>query len=88
MNSGTELQREHTCCPSFLLNCAKITSYSTPYMQLLCQHLYHAGHIEKIKSRYYVGVQADGKFVPGELGMGLGTVCHLKTQTHLIVSLD
>ena len=82
MNSGTELQREHTCCPSFLLNCAKITSYSTPYMQLLCQHF------EKIKSRYYVGVQADGKFVPGELGMGLGTVCHLKTQTHLIVSLD
>lgn len=31
----------------------------------------HAEHIEKIKSRYYVGVQPDGKFVPGELGMGL-----------------
>ena len=31
----------------------------------------HAEHIEKIKSRNYVGVQPDGKFVPGELGMGL-----------------
>ena len=31
----------------------------------------HAEHIEKIKSRMYVGVRPDGKFVPGELGMGL-----------------
>ena len=31
----------------------------------------HAEHIETIKSRLYVGVQPDGKFVPGELGMGL-----------------
>ena len=31
----------------------------------------HAEHIETIKSRNYVGVQADGHFVPGELGMGL-----------------
>ena len=31
----------------------------------------HAEHIEKIKSRNYVGVQADGTFLPGELGMGL-----------------
>jgi DNA topoisomerase-3 len=31
----------------------------------------HADHIEKIKSRMYVGVQNDGRFVPGELGMGL-----------------
>ena len=31
----------------------------------------HAEHIEKIKARNYVGVQPDGKFVPGELGMGL-----------------
>ncbi|XP_028400889.1 DNA topoisomerase 3-alpha-like [Dendronephthya gigantea] len=31
----------------------------------------HAEHIEKIKARRYVGVQPDGKFVPGELGMGL-----------------
>lgn len=31
----------------------------------------HAEHIEKIKQRNYVGVQPDGKFIPGELGMGL-----------------
>lgn len=31
----------------------------------------HAEHIETIKSRLYVGVQPDGSFVPGELGMGL-----------------
>lgn len=31
----------------------------------------HAEHIETIKSRLYVGVRNDGKFVPGELGMGL-----------------
>ena len=31
----------------------------------------HAEHIEKIKARRYVGVQPDGKFIPGELGMGL-----------------
>ncbi|XP_078691459.1 DNA topoisomerase 3-alpha-like isoform X1 [Branchiostoma floridae x Branchiostoma belcheri] len=31
----------------------------------------HAEHIETIKSRMYVGVQQDGRFVPGELGMGL-----------------
>ena len=31
----------------------------------------HAEHIETIKARNYVGVQSDGSFVPGELGMGL-----------------
>ncbi|PIK49098.1 putative DNA topoisomerase 3-alpha [Apostichopus japonicus] len=31
----------------------------------------HADHIETIKSRLYVGVRPDGRFVPGELGMGL-----------------
>jgi len=31
----------------------------------------HAEHIETIKQRQYVGVQPDGSFVPGELGMGL-----------------
>lgn len=31
----------------------------------------HAEHIEKIKSRLYVGVKEDGRFLPGELGMGL-----------------
>ena len=31
----------------------------------------HAEHIDRIKTRRYIGVQPDGKFVPGELGMGL-----------------
>jgi len=31
----------------------------------------HADHIETIKSRMYVGVRDDGRFIPGELGMGL-----------------
>lgn len=30
----------------------------------------HAEHIETIKQRLYVGVQ-EGKFIPGQLGMGL-----------------
>jgi len=31
----------------------------------------HADHIETIKARKYVGVEGDGKLVPGQLGMGL-----------------
>ncbi|XP_033734544.1 DNA topoisomerase 3-alpha-like isoform X2 [Pecten maximus] len=31
----------------------------------------HADHIETIKSRMYVGLQGDNKFIPGHLGMGL-----------------
>lgn len=31
----------------------------------------HAEHIEKIKTRMYVGVNNDNRFVPGQLGMGL-----------------
>lgn len=31
----------------------------------------HAEHIETIKTREYVGVRPDGRFVPGKLGMGL-----------------
>ncbi|KAK3584994.1 hypothetical protein CHS0354_037368 [Potamilus streckersoni] len=31
----------------------------------------HAEHIETIKSRMYVGLRPDGRFVPGQLGMGL-----------------
>ncbi|KAK7494417.1 hypothetical protein BaRGS_00014309 [Batillaria attramentaria] len=31
----------------------------------------HAEHIETIKSRMYVGLRPDSRFVPGELGMGL-----------------
>ncbi|XP_077413817.1 DNA topoisomerase 3-alpha [Vanacampus margaritifer] len=31
----------------------------------------HADHIETIKSRRYVGLTADQRFLPGELGMGL-----------------
>ena len=40
----------------------------------------HAEHIETIKSRNYVGVQSDGGFVPGELGMGLveGMYCRMQ----------
>ena len=39
----------------------------------------HAEHIETIKARLYVGVRDDGRFVPGELGMGLveGMACCL-----------
>ena len=42
----------------------------------------HAEHIETIKNRCYVGVQQDGTFLPGQLGMGLveGT---RKRDTHL-----
>ena len=31
----------------------------------------HAEHIETIKNRNYVGVRPDGRFLPGQLGMGL-----------------
>lgn len=31
----------------------------------------HAEHIETIKSRMYVGLTDDQRFLPGELGMGL-----------------
>lgn len=31
----------------------------------------HAEHIETIKSRMYVGLTSDQRFLPGELGMGL-----------------
>lgn len=31
----------------------------------------HADHIETIKARQYAGVQADGRFLPCSLGMGL-----------------
>lgn len=31
----------------------------------------HAEHIETIKSRRYVGLTSDQRFLPGELGMGL-----------------
>ncbi|BFZ03791.1 hypothetical protein BsWGS_06828 [Bradybaena similaris] len=31
----------------------------------------HADHIETVKSRMYVGLRPDGRFVPGHLGMGL-----------------
>ena len=51
----------------------------------------HAEHIETIKSRNYAGVQADGSFVPGELGMGLveGTsetgIVHLQSCIIIII---
>ncbi|XP_059167504.1 DNA topoisomerase 3-alpha-like isoform X2 [Physella acuta] len=31
----------------------------------------HADHIETVKARKYVGLRPDGRFVPGQLGMGL-----------------
>lgn len=31
----------------------------------------HAEHIETIKSRTYVGLTSDQRFLPGALGMGL-----------------
>lgn len=31
----------------------------------------HAEHIETIKTRMYVGLTADQRFLPGQLGMGL-----------------
>ena len=41
------------------------------YMIFLGTDATHADHIETIKSRMYVGVRDDGRFIPGELGMGL-----------------
>lgn len=41
------------------------------YVHKLGTDATHAEHIETIKTRNYVGVQPDGGFVPGELGMGL-----------------
>lgn len=40
----------------------------------------HAEHIETIKSRMYVGLTADQRFLPGELGMGL------VEGTHAVIS--
>ena len=31
----------------------------------------HAEHIEKVKERQYIGVQGNGKLVPGTLGIAL-----------------
>lgn len=44
----------------------------------------HAEHIETIKSRMYVGLTADQRFLPGELGMGLveGVYAHTRLLTH------
>lgn len=52
----------------------------------------HADHIETIKSRNYVGVKPDGRFVPGQLGMGLvdGKLHHtfsLISQSSLTLSV-
>ena len=51
----------------------------------------HAEHIETIKARLYVGVRPDGKFVPGELGMGLvegEMVCCCTVNTLLAVNMQ
>lgn len=44
----------------------------------------HAEHIETIKSRMYVGLTADQRFLPGELGMGLVEGMFKQTHTHAI----
>lgn len=46
----------------------------------------HAEHIETIKSRMYVGLTADQRFLPGELGMGLveGMYAHTHTAYQII----
>ena len=46
----------------------------------------HAEHIETIKNRCYVGVQQDGTFLPGQLGMGL-VEGMIYAHTHLEQSL-
>lgn len=44
----------------------------------------HADHIETIKSRMYVGLTADQRFLPGELGMGLVEGMHTHTHTAVL----
>ena len=55
--------------PPFLLTDADLIAFMEK--QRIGTDATHAEHIEKIKSRNYGGVQADGKFAPGKLGMGL-----------------
>lgn len=49
----------------------------------------HAEHIETIKNRWYVGVQQDGTFLPGQLGMGLveGTMRSYHMTPMLLVTI-
>lgn len=44
----------------------------------------HAEHIETIKSRMYVGLTEDQRFLPGELGMGLVEGTASQTWRHLV----
>lgn len=44
----------------------------------------HAEHIETIKSRMYVGLTDDQRFLPGELGMGLVEGTQPQTWGHLV----
>ena len=53
-----------TCTPSS-------PSLTIPFLNYSGTDATHAEHIETVKSRLYVGVRPDGRFVPGELGMGL-----------------
>ena len=49
----------------------------------------HAEHIETIKSRQYVGLRPDNRFVPGLLGMGLVEGhCHSVAVYHLTVTFN
>uniref|UniRef100_A0A8B9L0I2 DNA topoisomerase n=1 Tax=Astyanax mexicanus TaxID=7994 RepID=A0A8B9L0I2_ASTMX len=54
------------CCVIF------IVFYRSHYLNIFAgTDATHAEHIETIKSRMYVGLTADQRFLPGELGMGL-----------------
>lgn len=48
----------------------------------------HAEHIETIKTRMYIGVNNDGRFVPGQLGMGLVEGRCLKNVLGIWLELD
>ncbi|KAH9499590.1 DNA topoisomerase 3-alpha [Bulinus truncatus] len=52
----------------------------------------HAEHIETVKSRMYVGLRADGRFVPGQLGMGLvegyDSMGYTMSKPHLRAELE
>lgn len=48
----------------------------------------HAEHIETIKSRMYVGLTADQRFLPGELGMGLVEGVYAHTPLQISVHTD
>nr|XP_047132275.1 DNA topoisomerase 3-alpha isoform X2 [Hydra vulgaris] len=84
-----ELVSGETCPPPLLTEADLIT--------LMDKHgigtdATHAEHIETIKSRNYVGVQHDGTFLPGQLGMalveGYDAMGFAMSKPHLRASLE